>query len=96
MPTLTLELASTSPPNPLQHLSCLCARTPLQMRLQHGPPISALTTPYASAPLPHLLLGLQSLHCFGAPNVALTPPYASSHLPNTSSSYHPYAHIVLA
>ncbi|MBW0550157.1 hypothetical protein O181_089872 [Austropuccinia psidii MF-1] len=32
MPTLTLELASASPPNPLQRLACLRAHTPLQMR----------------------------------------------------------------
>ncbi|MBW0582845.1 hypothetical protein O181_122560 [Austropuccinia psidii MF-1] len=38
MPTLTLELASASPPNPLQCLACLSTRTPLQMRLQHCPP----------------------------------------------------------
>ncbi|MBW0483690.1 hypothetical protein O181_023405 [Austropuccinia psidii MF-1] len=36
----------------LQRLACLCACTPLQMRLRHCPPISALTTPYASIPLP--------------------------------------------
>ncbi|MBW0576637.1 hypothetical protein O181_116352 [Austropuccinia psidii MF-1] len=39
-------------PNPLPYLPCLCARTPLQMRLRHFPPISALTTPYASTPPP--------------------------------------------
>ncbi|MBW0556891.1 hypothetical protein O181_096606 [Austropuccinia psidii MF-1] len=66
MPTLMLELASASPPNPLQCLACLCARTSLQMRLQHCPPIAALSTPYASAPAPHLLLSLQSLHSCGA------------------------------
>ncbi|MBW0582289.1 hypothetical protein O181_122004 [Austropuccinia psidii MF-1] len=35
------------------------------------PPISALTTPYASAPPPHLLLGLQSLCCCGALKLCL-------------------------
>ncbi|MBW0547770.1 hypothetical protein O181_087485 [Austropuccinia psidii MF-1] len=50
------------------------------------PPISALTTPYASAPPPHLLLGLQSLHCCGALKLFLQqrshPPDASLHPPN--------------
>ncbi|MBW0563299.1 hypothetical protein O181_103014 [Austropuccinia psidii MF-1] len=35
------------------------------------PPISALTTPYPSAPPPHLLLGLQSLRCCGALKLCL-------------------------
>ncbi|MBW0552901.1 hypothetical protein O181_092616 [Austropuccinia psidii MF-1] len=52
MPTLTLELASTSPPNPLQRLTCLCACTPLQIRLQHFPP---------SPPSPLLLLPIFTL-----------------------------------
>ncbi|MBW0490895.1 hypothetical protein O181_030610 [Austropuccinia psidii MF-1] len=43
------------------------------------PPIAALTTPYASAPPPHLLLGLKSLCCCGALNALLTclqcPPH---------------------
>ncbi|MBW0563580.1 hypothetical protein O181_103295 [Austropuccinia psidii MF-1] len=37
---------------PPQCLACLRARTALQMRLQHCPPISVLTTPYAITPLP--------------------------------------------
>ncbi|MBW0490102.1 hypothetical protein O181_029817 [Austropuccinia psidii MF-1] len=49
---LTLELAPASLPNPLRCLACLRARTPLQMRLRHCPPISTLTTPYAYTPLP--------------------------------------------
>ncbi|MBW0464894.1 hypothetical protein O181_004609 [Austropuccinia psidii MF-1] len=44
---------------------------PLQMRLGHCPPISALTTPYACTPPPHLLLGLQSLRCCGALKLCL-------------------------
>ncbi|MBW0518532.1 hypothetical protein O181_058247 [Austropuccinia psidii MF-1] len=46
------SLASTSPPNPPQCFACLRARTALQMRLRHYPPISVLTTPYAFTPLP--------------------------------------------
>ncbi|MBW0494563.1 hypothetical protein O181_034278 [Austropuccinia psidii MF-1] len=57
------------------------------MRFQHCPPISVLTTPYTSTPLPHLLLGLQSLRSCGALKLCLRrcphPPYASSHLPLT-------------
>ncbi|MBW0556221.1 hypothetical protein O181_095936 [Austropuccinia psidii MF-1] len=76
------------------------------MRLRHFPRISALTTPYASAPLPHLLLGLQSLRCFGPSRYAsdasltpLTPPCTRPTclqrcLPSQHASdtpYHPYA-----
>ncbi|MBW0481100.1 hypothetical protein O181_020815 [Austropuccinia psidii MF-1] len=46
------SLASTSRPNPPQCFACLQARTTLQMRLQHFPPIYVLTTPYAFTPLP--------------------------------------------
>ncbi|MBW0542554.1 hypothetical protein O181_082269 [Austropuccinia psidii MF-1] len=50
------------------------------------PPISTLTTPYASAPPPHLLRGLQSLRCCGALKLCHRrrphPPYASLHPPN--------------
>ncbi|MBW0563787.1 hypothetical protein O181_103502 [Austropuccinia psidii MF-1] len=53
------------------------------MRLRHCPPISALTTPYASASLPHLPLGLQSLHCCAAlkvwPDPTLTLPTCLQH-----------------
>ncbi|MBW0480057.1 hypothetical protein O181_019772 [Austropuccinia psidii MF-1] len=45
-------LASASPPNLPQCFACLRARTALQMRLQHYPPISVLTTPYAFTPPP--------------------------------------------
>ncbi|MBW0577520.1 hypothetical protein O181_117235 [Austropuccinia psidii MF-1] len=38
---------------PPQRLACLRARTTLQMRLQHCPPISVLTTPYAFTPRPY-------------------------------------------
>ncbi|MBW0586165.1 hypothetical protein O181_125880 [Austropuccinia psidii MF-1] len=37
---------------PPRRLACLCTRTALQMRPQHCPPISVLTTPYAFTPLP--------------------------------------------
>ncbi|MBW0532794.1 hypothetical protein O181_072509 [Austropuccinia psidii MF-1] len=46
------SLASASPPNPPRCFACLQARTALQMRLRHCPPISVLTTPYAFTPLP--------------------------------------------
>ncbi|MBW0499896.1 hypothetical protein O181_039611 [Austropuccinia psidii MF-1] len=53
---------------------------PLQMRLRHCPPISALTTPYASAPPPYLLCRLQFLCSCGALKICLQhhpqPPYA--------------------
>ncbi|MBW0505797.1 hypothetical protein O181_045512 [Austropuccinia psidii MF-1] len=59
---LVHEKTSAPPPGHLTPLPCLLSH----MKLQHCPPISALTTPYASAPLPHLLLGLQSLRFCGA------------------------------
>ncbi|MBW0546572.1 hypothetical protein O181_086287 [Austropuccinia psidii MF-1] len=37
--------------SPPQRLACLRAHTTLQMRLQHCPPISILTTPYTFKPL---------------------------------------------
>ncbi|MBW0565440.1 hypothetical protein O181_105155 [Austropuccinia psidii MF-1] len=46
------SLASASPPSPPQRFACLRTRTALQMRLQHCPPISVLTTPYAFTPPP--------------------------------------------
>ncbi|MBW0529698.1 hypothetical protein O181_069413 [Austropuccinia psidii MF-1] len=46
------SLASASPPNPPRRFACLRARTALQMRLPHFPPISILTTPYAFTPPP--------------------------------------------
>ncbi|MBW0461279.1 hypothetical protein O181_000994 [Austropuccinia psidii MF-1] len=61
------------------------------MRLQHCPLISALTSPYASAPPPHLLLGLQSLCRCGALKLCL------QHFPHpplrllAPAAYHPYA-----
>ncbi|MBW0517625.1 hypothetical protein O181_057340 [Austropuccinia psidii MF-1] len=39
------SLACASPPNLPRRFACLRARTALQMRLQHCPPISVLTTP---------------------------------------------------
>ncbi|MBW0487100.1 hypothetical protein O181_026815 [Austropuccinia psidii MF-1] len=71
------------------HRTCLCTGTALQMRLQHCPPISALTTSYPSAPPPHLLLGLQSLRSCGAFMSCLRcPPHTGSIL---KASYDPYA-----
>ncbi|MBW0574594.1 hypothetical protein O181_114309 [Austropuccinia psidii MF-1] len=46
------SLACASPPNPPRCFACLRARTALQMRLRHCPPISVLTTPYAFTPPP--------------------------------------------
>ncbi|MBW0535592.1 hypothetical protein O181_075307 [Austropuccinia psidii MF-1] len=59
------SLASTSPPNLPQHFACLRACTALQMRLQHCPPISVLTTPYAFTPPP-----LPSLCSRGASHIS--------------------------
>ncbi|MBW0478551.1 hypothetical protein O181_018266 [Austropuccinia psidii MF-1] len=88
MPTLTYELAFTSPPNPLRPLKFLCSRTvltyPQDVTLIPPPsPPSPLLTP----PHPHLL---QSLHSHGALKIslqfchlisALTPPYTTTPLP---------------
>ncbi|MBW0510518.1 hypothetical protein O181_050233 [Austropuccinia psidii MF-1] len=46
------SLACASPPNSPRRFACLRARTALQMRLRHCPPISVLTTPYAFTPPP--------------------------------------------
>ncbi|MBW0591064.1 hypothetical protein O181_130779 [Austropuccinia psidii MF-1] len=46
---------------PPQRLACLPTCTTLQMRLQHCPPISVLTTPYTFTPPP-----LPSLHLCSA------------------------------
>ncbi|MBW0518779.1 hypothetical protein O181_058494 [Austropuccinia psidii MF-1] len=61
------------------------------------PPISALTTPYSSAPTPHLLLGLQSLNCCRTLKLFLRrrphPPLCllapTQHA--SDAAYHPYA-----
>ncbi|MBW0469756.1 hypothetical protein O181_009471 [Austropuccinia psidii MF-1] len=64
---------------------------PLQMRLRHCPPISSLTTPYASAPRPHLLLGLKSLRSCGAlKSCVLHCPHPPLRL-LAPAAYHPYA-----
>ncbi|MBW0582404.1 hypothetical protein O181_122119 [Austropuccinia psidii MF-1] len=70
------------------------------------PPISALTTPYTSAPPPHLLLGLQSLRCHGAFKLCLQRCPHPPNMPPTlltiftltvpsqhasNAPYHPYA-----
>ncbi|MBW0476770.1 hypothetical protein O181_016485 [Austropuccinia psidii MF-1] len=57
-------------PNPQRHLPSLCSCHALKMILQ-CPPISALTTPYAFPPLPHLLCRLQSLCSRGALKICL-------------------------
>ncbi|MBW0478306.1 hypothetical protein O181_018021 [Austropuccinia psidii MF-1] len=79
MPTLILELASASPPNPLQQLECLCASTPLQMRLQHCPP---------SPPSPLLMLPHPRLIFSSAYNPC-APVGPSNYASN--AAYHPYA-----
>ncbi|MBW0568112.1 hypothetical protein O181_107827 [Austropuccinia psidii MF-1] len=58
-------------PNPQQHLPFLRSCNALKMRLQFHHPISALTTPYTSAPLPHLLCCLQSLCSHGTLKICL-------------------------
>ncbi|MBW0501984.1 hypothetical protein O181_041699 [Austropuccinia psidii MF-1] len=71
------SLASASPPSPPQFFACLRAQPTLQMRLQHCPPISILTTPARRVPSQH------------APDT--TDPYArgvpSQHAPNTTDRY---------
>ncbi|MBW0529130.1 hypothetical protein O181_068845 [Austropuccinia psidii MF-1] len=58
MPTLMHELASTSLTNPLQPLMCLNSRTALKICLHSHAPISDLTHPHSSAPLPLKMLTL--------------------------------------
>ncbi|MBW0558714.1 hypothetical protein O181_098429 [Austropuccinia psidii MF-1] len=85
------SLACASPPNLPQRFACLRARTALQMRLRHCPPISVLTTPYAFTPCPYHLYAhvVPSQHA----SDTASHPYAcvvpSRHPPNTV--YHPYA-----
>ncbi|MBW0513235.1 hypothetical protein O181_052950 [Austropuccinia psidii MF-1] len=58
-------------PNPQRHLPSLHSCNALKMRLQCRHPISALTNPYTSAPLPHLLCCLQSLCSRGTVKICL-------------------------
>ncbi|MBW0577963.1 hypothetical protein O181_117678 [Austropuccinia psidii MF-1] len=77
MPTLTLELASASPPNPLQRLACLRAHTPLHMRLQHCPNHSlCFCTPASSSPWLTILTLLRGPQVLPPtqPSPPLTPP----------------------
>ncbi|MBW0564473.1 hypothetical protein O181_104188 [Austropuccinia psidii MF-1] len=90
MPTLMLELASASLPNPLQCLAFLCAHTPLQMRPRHFPPNSALTTPYAST---HPCL--PSLHSCSALKMRLQFRSHHSLCFRTPTSYSPWLTIVM-
>ncbi|MBW0506300.1 hypothetical protein O181_046015 [Austropuccinia psidii MF-1] len=81
MPTLMLELASKSPPNPVQCLACICAHTPLQMRLEHCLP--SLPSPLLLFPHPCLIFSLAnnpfpvagpSSYASDAALTPLTPP----------------------
>ncbi|MBW0474939.1 hypothetical protein O181_014654 [Austropuccinia psidii MF-1] len=91
---LAHEETSAPPPGHLTPFPCLISC----MRLRHCPPISILTTPYASASPPHLLLGLQCLRCCGALKLCLQccahPPLhllaPAQHALN--SSYNPCTH----
>ncbi|MBW0555500.1 hypothetical protein O181_095215 [Austropuccinia psidii MF-1] len=58
-------------PNPQFHLWSLHSCNILKMRLKCRPAISALTTPYTSAPLRHLLCHLKSLRSHGALKICL-------------------------
>ncbi|MBW0485119.1 hypothetical protein O181_024834 [Austropuccinia psidii MF-1] len=80
--------------SPPQRLAFLHARTALQMRLRHCPPIFILTTPYAFTPppLPSLRLRMPSRH---ACNNAYHPYHCvvpSRHASN--NTYDPYACVV--
>ncbi|MBW0576201.1 hypothetical protein O181_115916 [Austropuccinia psidii MF-1] len=87
------SLASTTPPNPARCFACLQARTALQMRLQHCPPISILTTPYAFTPppLPSLCSRVPSPH---APNTAYHPYARRVHSRHAPGTTYPYAYVV--
>ncbi|MBW0520464.1 hypothetical protein O181_060179 [Austropuccinia psidii MF-1] len=83
MPTLMLELASASLPNPLRCLACLGARSPLHMRLRHCPHhsrhiFSLACNPYTPA----------APSCYTSDS-ALTPLCLI-----LSAAYHPYACVV--
>ncbi|MBW0583320.1 hypothetical protein O181_123035 [Austropuccinia psidii MF-1] len=69
------SLACASPPNPPRFFACLQARTALQMRLRHCPPISVLTNPYPFTPHPYHLYA-HVVHSRHAPDI--TYPYARS------------------
>ncbi|MBW0572615.1 hypothetical protein O181_112330 [Austropuccinia psidii MF-1] len=94
MPTITLELASASPPNPLSHLACLRACTPLQMRLQHCPHLRlhhslCFHTPTSSSPWLTILTLLRGPQVMPPtpPSPPFTPPCTLLIL---SAAYHPY------
>ncbi|MBW0544802.1 hypothetical protein O181_084517 [Austropuccinia psidii MF-1] len=104
MPTLMLELASTSPPKPLQWLACLCARTPLQMRLRHCPQHSLrFHTPSSSSPWLTILTVVECLPDMPPKPVTILtlvnacPTFLQCCLPSLRSqyppdtAYHPYA-----
>ncbi|MBW0489821.1 hypothetical protein O181_029536 [Austropuccinia psidii MF-1] len=91
MPTLMLELASASLPNPLRRLACLHACTPLQMRLQHCPHHSlCFRTCSSSSPQLTVLTLLWSPQVMplAPPSPPLTPPCTRVIL---SATYHPHA-----
>ncbi|MBW0522151.1 hypothetical protein O181_061866 [Austropuccinia psidii MF-1] len=86
MPTLTLELASASLPNPLQCLACLGTCTPLQMRLRHCPP--SPPSQFLMLPHPRLIFSLRyNPYAPAGPSIYASkqpspPSYASLHTPN--------------
>ncbi|MBW0538477.1 hypothetical protein O181_078192 [Austropuccinia psidii MF-1] len=82
---------------PPRRLACLRARTALQMRLRHLPPISVLTTTYAFTPHlpyhPYACVG-PSRHASDTAYLSYVCGVPSRHPPNTA--YHPYACGVLS
>ncbi|MBW0557320.1 hypothetical protein O181_097035 [Austropuccinia psidii MF-1] len=89
MPTLMVELASASLPNPLQCLACLRACTPFQMRLQHCPHHSLHFCTPASSLWPTILTLLRG------PQVMPLMPPSTPLTPNPlSAAYYPYAQVL--
>ncbi|MBW0560341.1 hypothetical protein O181_100056 [Austropuccinia psidii MF-1] len=87
MPTLMHELASTCLPNPLLPLTCLCSGTALKICLCGSSPISALTHPHTSTPLPlnmlTILLCPPDILLMPEPHLCEPPPYVSAPPPFT-------------
>ncbi|MBW0500344.1 hypothetical protein O181_040059 [Austropuccinia psidii MF-1] len=95
---MPLTAPFSHPPNPLHLLPSLCPCSSLprafKMRLQYHPPISTLTTPYASTPPPLTILTLQQSPQDmppTLPSTPLTPPPTHPILP---AAYHPYTKVL--